>query len=178
MRTRPTWQTGAAAAAAVATVLLATACTSSQPSPTTSKFSGATTPSGSWAYPNGDLEQHPGCADTTISSANVASLREAWSFHLTGTAAAGVNGAGSFAATPVVVNGDRVRAGPGRERLRDLARHRQAALGVHGQRAGGDRAGPGRGGGRGRRRVRGHVHGGLRAERGHREGDLDRRTGC
>jgi alcohol dehydrogenase (cytochrome c) len=104
MRIRPTWQTGAAAAAAVATVLLATACTSSQPSPTTSKFSGATTPSGSWAYPNGNLE-NTRVADTTISSANVSSLREAWSFHLTGTAAAGVNGAGSFAATPVVVSG-------------------------------------------------------------------------
>ena len=104
MRTRRTWQTGAAAAAAVATVLLATACTSSQPSPTTSKFGGAATPSGSWAYPNGNLE-NTRVADTSISLGNVSSLREAWSFHLTGTAAAGVNGAGSFAATPVVVNG-------------------------------------------------------------------------
>ena len=104
MRTRRTWQTGAAAAAAVATVLLATACTSSQPSPTTSKFGGAAPPSGSWAYPNGNLE-NTRVADTSISLGNVSSLREAWSFHLTGTAAAGVNGAGSFAATPVVVNG-------------------------------------------------------------------------
>src|ERR1700720_1159266 len=104
MRTRTPWQTGAAAAAAVATVLLATACTSSQPSPTTSTFGGAATPIGSWAYPNGNL-QNTRVADTTITAANVSSLREAWSFHLTGTAAAGVNGAGSFAATPVVVSG-------------------------------------------------------------------------
>jgi alcohol dehydrogenase (cytochrome c) len=104
MTARSTWQTGAAAAAAVATVLLAAACTSSQPNPTTSKFTGAATPSGTWAYPNGNL-QNTRVADTTISSANVSSLREAWSFHLTGKAAAGVNGAGSFAATPVVVNG-------------------------------------------------------------------------
>ena len=103
MRTRTYWQTGAAVAA-VATVLLATACTSSQPSPTTSTFGGAATPSGSWAYPNGNLA-NTRVADTTITAANVSSLREAWSFHLTGAAAAGVNGAGSFAATPVVVNG-------------------------------------------------------------------------
>jgi alcohol dehydrogenase (cytochrome c) len=105
MRTRSTWQTGtAAAAAAVAAVLLAAACSSSQPSATTSTFGGAARPSGTWAYPNGNLE-NTRVADTTISSANVSSLREAWSFHLTGKAAAGVNGAGSFAAAPVVVNG-------------------------------------------------------------------------
>ena len=104
MGTRTTWQTGAAAAAAVATVLLATACTSSQPKPTTSTFTGAAAASGSWAYPNGNL-QNTRVAATTISSANVSSLREAWSFHLTGTAAAGVNGVGSFAAAPIVVNG-------------------------------------------------------------------------
>jgi alcohol dehydrogenase (cytochrome c) len=105
MRTRSTWQTGATAAAAVATVLLATACTSSQPNPTTGTFSGAATPSGTWAYPNGNLANTRVAAGTTITSANVSSLREAWSFHLSGTAAAGVHGAGSFAATPVVVNG-------------------------------------------------------------------------
>jgi alcohol dehydrogenase (cytochrome c) len=104
MRTRSTWQTGAAAAAAVATVLLAAACSSSQPSPTTSTFTGAATPSGSWAYPNGNLD-NTRVAATTISAANVSSLREAWSFHLTGKAAAGVGGVGSLAAAPVVVNG-------------------------------------------------------------------------
>jgi alcohol dehydrogenase (cytochrome c) len=104
MRTRSTWQTGAAAAAAVAAVLLAAACSSSQPNPATSAFKGAATPSGTWAYPNGNLA-NTRVADTTITSANVSSLREAWSFHLSGKAAAGVSGAGSFAATPVVVNG-------------------------------------------------------------------------
>jgi len=104
MRTQSSWQTGAAAAAAAAAVLLATACTSSQPNPTTSTFNGAGTPSGTWAYPNGNLA-NTRVADTAITAANVSSLREAWSFHLTGTAAAGVNGAGSFAATPGVVDG-------------------------------------------------------------------------
>ena len=105
MRTRSRWQTGAAAAAAVTTVLLAAACSSSQSNPATSTFTGAATPSGTWAYPNGNLANTRVAADTTITAANVSSLREAWSFHLTGTAAAGVRGSGSFAATPVVVNG-------------------------------------------------------------------------
>src|ERR1700722_4546762 len=103
MRTRSKWQGGAGAAAA-ATVRLAAACSSSQPSPTTSTFTGAATPSGSWAYPNGNLD-NTRVAATTISSANVSSLREAWSFHLTGKAAAGVGGVGSLAAAPIVVNG-------------------------------------------------------------------------
>jgi outer membrane protein assembly factor BamB len=89
----------------VATALLAAACSSTQSNPTTSTFSGADTPSGTWAYPNGNLANTRVAAGTTISSANVSSLREAWSFHLAGKAAAGVSGAGSFAATPVVVNG-------------------------------------------------------------------------
>jgi outer membrane protein assembly factor BamB len=107
MRTRTARQMGVAAAAAAATVLLAAACgsSSSQSNATTSTFKGAATPSGTWAYPNGDLANTRVAAGTTISSANVSSLREAWSFHLTGTAAAGVHGAGSFAAAPVVVNG-------------------------------------------------------------------------
>jgi outer membrane protein assembly factor BamB len=84
--------------------LLAAGCTSGQPQPTTSAVAGAATPAGTWAYPNGDLANTRD-ATSTISSANVSSLREAWSFHLTGTAAAGVHGAGSFAANPVVVDG-------------------------------------------------------------------------
>jgi outer membrane protein assembly factor BamB len=104
MRTRSPWQAGAAAAAAGAAALLATACSSSPSSPTTRAFTGAGKPSGTWAYPNGNLA-NTRVADTTIDAANVPSLREAWSFHLSGTAAAGVHGAGSFAATPVVVDG-------------------------------------------------------------------------
>jgi redox-sensitive bicupin YhaK (pirin superfamily)/outer membrane protein assembly factor BamB len=85
--------------------LLAAGCTSGQPQPSTSAFAGAATPSGTWAYPNGDLDNTRDAAGSAISAANVASLREAWSFRLTGTAAAGVRGAGSLAANPVVVNG-------------------------------------------------------------------------
>ena len=83
----------------------ASSASSGQPAPTTSAFAGAATPAGSWADPNGDLDNTRDAAGSRISSANVASLKEAWSFKLAGTAAAGVNGAGSFAAAPVVVDG-------------------------------------------------------------------------
>jgi outer membrane protein assembly factor BamB len=98
--TRVAGLAGLLAAAAV----LAAGCTSGQPQPTTSRFTGTPTPSGTWAYPNGDLANTRDAA-STISAKNVSSLREAWSFHLTGTAAAGVHGAGAFAANPVVIGG-------------------------------------------------------------------------
>ena len=78
---------------------------SAQPAPTTSTFAGAAAPAGSSADPNGDLANTRDTAGSQISAANVASLKEAWTFKLAGTAAAGVNGAGAFAAAPVVVNG-------------------------------------------------------------------------
>jgi outer membrane protein assembly factor BamB len=85
--------------------LLAAGCSSGQPQPTTSAFKGAATPTGTWAYPNGDAANTRDAAGSVITAANVASLREAWSFRLTGTAAAGVHGAGALAANPVVVGG-------------------------------------------------------------------------
>jgi outer membrane protein assembly factor BamB len=88
-----------------AAALLAAGCTSGQPQPSTSGFAGAATPSGTWAYPNGDLANTRDAVGSAISAANVASLREAWSFHITGTAAAGVHGAGALAANPVVTGG-------------------------------------------------------------------------
>jgi alcohol dehydrogenase (cytochrome c) len=103
MRTKTVW-----AAVAGALALLAAGCTSGQPSQppsTTTTFAGAATPAGTWAYPNGDLSNTRVAAGSSISAANVSQLREAWSFKLTGTAANGVDDAGSFAANPVVVNG-------------------------------------------------------------------------
>jgi outer membrane protein assembly factor BamB len=84
---------------------LVAGCSSAPPAPVTSTFAGAARPSGSWAYPNGNLANTRDAAGSQISSANVASLREAWTFKLTGTAATGVTYAGSLAAAPVVVNG-------------------------------------------------------------------------
>jgi alcohol dehydrogenase (cytochrome c) len=78
---------------------------SAQPAPTTTAFAGAAAPAGSWADPNGDLANTRDAAGSRISASNVASLKEAWTFKLAGTAAAGVSGGGAFAAAPVVVNG-------------------------------------------------------------------------
>src|ERR1700726_2185110 len=86
-------------------IIVAGCSSSAPPAPTSSTFAGAAAPAGTWADPNGDLDNTRDAAGSRISSSNVASLKEAWTFKLTGTAAKGVNGAGSFAAAPVVVNG-------------------------------------------------------------------------
>jgi alcohol dehydrogenase (cytochrome c) len=84
---------------------LTAACSSGSPAPASTAFAGAARPSGSWPYPNGDLANTRNAPDSAISSANVSGLREAWAFKLTGTAAAGVSGAGSLTAPPVVQGG-------------------------------------------------------------------------
>ena len=61
--------------------------------------------SGSWPYSNYDLANTRDAADSAISSANVSRLEPAWTFRLTGLAAAGVGGSGSMAANPIVQHG-------------------------------------------------------------------------
>jgi alcohol dehydrogenase (cytochrome c) len=80
-------------------------CSSAPPAPVTSTFAGAKPPSGSWPYPNGDLANTRDAAGSQITAANVGTLREAWTFKLTGAAATSVTYAGSLAAAPVVVDG-------------------------------------------------------------------------
>src|SRR5580658_7439884 len=84
-----------------ALTLLATACSSSSPAPTSTVFHGATVPTGSWPYPDGDLANTRVAPDSVISAANVSGLREAWAFKLTGPAAAGLSYTGSMTAPPV-----------------------------------------------------------------------------
>ena len=60
---------------------------------------------GSWAFPNGNLANTRDALDSTISSANVSQLRQAWSFKLRGTAAAGEDGYGALTSAPIVANG-------------------------------------------------------------------------
>jgi alcohol dehydrogenase (cytochrome c) len=62
-------------------------------------------PPGSWPYSNGDLANTRNAPNSEISSANVSKLRLAWSFKLSGLAAAGVGGSGSLAANPIVEGG-------------------------------------------------------------------------
>ncbi len=61
--------------------------------------------SGSWPYSNADLENTRIAPDSAISSVNVSRLEPAWTFKLSGTAAAGVAGSGSLAANPIVEGG-------------------------------------------------------------------------
>jgi outer membrane protein assembly factor BamB len=98
---------GAGLALIVSVTVLAAACSSSSssPAPVSTAFAGAAAPSGSWPYPNGDLANTRNAPDSVISAANVSGLREAWAFKLTGTAAAGVGGAGALTAPPVVQGG-------------------------------------------------------------------------
>ncbi len=61
--------------------------------------------SGSWPDPNADISNTRDATGSTISSANVSRLSPAWTFKLTGKAAAGVAPYGSLAAAPVVQDG-------------------------------------------------------------------------
>jgi alcohol dehydrogenase (cytochrome c) len=64
-----------------------------------------TATSGSWPDPNGNLANTRDAVGSTISSQNVARLKEAWSFKLAGKGATTVGHYGSLAANPVVVHG-------------------------------------------------------------------------
>ncbi|MGH9019936.1 MAG: PQQ-binding-like beta-propeller repeat protein [Acidimicrobiales bacterium] len=58
---------------------------------------------GSWEYPNGDLDNTRDVVGSTITSANVGSLKVAWTFSITGKAAKSLDKLGSLVANPVVV---------------------------------------------------------------------------
>jgi outer membrane protein assembly factor BamB len=65
----------------------------------------APTSQGSWPYPNGNLANTRVATNSTISLANIRTLRKVWTFRITGKAAKSLQHLGSLAATPVVVNG-------------------------------------------------------------------------
>ena len=85
----------------VLVVFLAAACTASTQSATTTNPK-ATAPSGSWPFPNGDSANTRQAPASTISSANVSKLRQAWTFRITSPSDAGV---GAMTMSPVVVDG-------------------------------------------------------------------------
>ncbi|MGH9107400.1 MAG: PQQ-binding-like beta-propeller repeat protein, partial [Acidimicrobiales bacterium] len=94
-----------AALLASVTMLAAGSAGGGSPAPATTRFPGAAVPSGQWPYPNGDLANTRVAPGSVISAANVSELREAWSFKLTGKAAAGVSYSGSLTSIPVVSDG-------------------------------------------------------------------------
>lgn len=65
--------------------------------------------SGTWPYPNGDLANTRDAPGSTISSADVSKLEQAWTFTLPGTStclqSCGVGGYGFLAANPIVSQG-------------------------------------------------------------------------
>jgi alcohol dehydrogenase (cytochrome c) len=90
----------------VAVSVLSAACSSTgTPSGTTVTNKNAARPAGSWAYPNGDLDNTRDAAGSTISSANVATLQQAWAFKLNPSLVTNGPGFGSLTGTPIVVNG-------------------------------------------------------------------------
>ena len=96
---------------AVLVALLAAACSTAGKATATHTQSATTTnpkaarPSGSWPDPNADLANNRQAPGSVITAANVSSLQQAWTFRITGKAAAGVYSTGSLAMSPVVVNG-------------------------------------------------------------------------
>jgi outer membrane protein assembly factor BamB len=87
--------------------VLAAACTTSKPAttsatPATTTNPDAAPPSGSWPYPNADLANTRQAPGSTISSADVAQLQQAWTFRITSKPDGGV---GALAMSPVVVDG-------------------------------------------------------------------------
>jgi outer membrane protein assembly factor BamB len=92
-------------AAVLVTASLVTAACSSTPVTVTNPAAPKPLASGSWPYSNGDLADTRDAAGSTITSANVSGLKQAWTFHITGPAAAGVGTDGALAANPIVVNG-------------------------------------------------------------------------
>jgi len=63
------------------------------------------TATGSWPYSNGDLANTRDAVGSTITLANVSTLKKAWSFVLKGKSTKNVGGYGTLAANPIVVNG-------------------------------------------------------------------------
>jgi alcohol dehydrogenase (cytochrome c) len=93
---------------AVLVALLAASCTSSSnhtvthTQSATTTNSKATSPSGSWPYPNADLANSRQAPGSVISAANVSQLQQAWTFRISSKPDGGV---GSLAMSPVVVDG-------------------------------------------------------------------------
>src|SRR5580704_7844453 len=94
-----------AAPLAAASLLLAACGSASTPAGTTVRNPKAAKPAGSWPYPNGDLANTRDAAGSTISSANVAGLQQAWTFRLPPGLVTIGPGFGSLTGTPIVADG-------------------------------------------------------------------------
>jgi len=66
---------------------------------------GSPSTAGSWAFSNGNLANSRDAVGSTITMANVSTLKKAWSFALSGNATKNVGGYGTLAAAPIIENG-------------------------------------------------------------------------
>jgi outer membrane protein assembly factor BamB len=113
MKTSTTGRTALSVALLVGAGLLVTACGGSGTAAASTGCktvragaAASTAPaSGSWPYSNDDLANTRDATGSTISSANVSTLAQAWTFKLTGKATVGVRPYGSLTANPIVQNG-------------------------------------------------------------------------
>jgi outer membrane protein assembly factor BamB len=113
MKTGPNGRITLSAALLVAVALLVAACggngtaaASSGCKTVTANVAASTAAgSGSSSYADVDLANTRDATGSTISSANVSRLAQAWTFKLTGSAAVGVRPYGSLTASPIVQNG-------------------------------------------------------------------------
>ena len=92
-------QTGSGTGAGVATASAGCKTITSNTAASTSSDSA------SWPYSNDDLANTRDATGSTLSSKNVSSLAQAWTYKLTGQAAIGVRPYGSLTANPIVQNG-------------------------------------------------------------------------
>jgi hypothetical protein len=91
-------------ASVLVTASLVTAACSSTPVTVTNPAAPSRWRPGPGRIQNGDLADTRDAAGSTITSANVSGLKQAWTFHITGPAAAGIGPDGALAANPIVVN--------------------------------------------------------------------------
>jgi outer membrane protein assembly factor BamB len=91
--------------AAVSLLLAACSSGASTPAGTTVTNPKAARPAGAWPYPNGDLANTRDAAGSTISSANVAGLQQAWTFKLPTSEVPSGPSFGSLTGTPIVTDG-------------------------------------------------------------------------
>jgi alcohol dehydrogenase (cytochrome c) len=97
---------GVVVAACVSTSAATAGCALLKSATVTSASASTTaTASGSWPYSNGDLANTREATGSTISSANVSKLKQAWTFKLTGKAAKGVSPYGALSSNPIVEDG-------------------------------------------------------------------------
>jgi alcohol dehydrogenase (cytochrome c) len=106
LRARRTARSGLWVSVAVLVSVVLAACGSTSTStPSTMRNAKAARPAGAWPYPNGNLANSRDATGARISSANIRSLQQAWTFRLPASEVTSGPGFGAIAAAPIVTHG-------------------------------------------------------------------------